>query len=138
MSQRRRWEHGHLSMIIVQIPRLAAAAFRQRRVDLLAMALDVSVPPLSLIAIMGTVAMGGALMAGALGESWIPACLLGFGLGLVFVAVSISWIRFGRTRFPARAMLLAPVYVVSKLPLYIEFVIRRQRAWIRTERENDP
>lgn len=137
IGQRRRWEHGHLSTLFAQVPRLVAAGIRQRRIDLLALALDISVPPLSLLVIILVAATGGALLVGGLGGSWLPACLLGLLILLVIMAVSVSWIKFGRPQFPLRALLLAPLYVVYKLPLYFEFLVRRQSSWVRTERDSE-
>ena len=46
-TQRTRWEHGHLSTLQTQVPRLIKEAWRQKRLDLFAIALDLCVPPLS-------------------------------------------------------------------------------------------
>ena len=50
-SQRRRWEHGHLSVILTEAPRLFWYALRRLNLNLLVMAFDLSVPPLSLLAL---------------------------------------------------------------------------------------
>jgi cellulose synthase/poly-beta-1,6-N-acetylglucosamine synthase-like glycosyltransferase len=47
-TQRTRWEHGHLRTLLVQSPRLVGLAIRHRRLSLLALALDLAIPPLSL------------------------------------------------------------------------------------------
>ena len=49
-SQRTRWEHGHLEMILREVPRLLVRALRHRDLSLLGMALDLAVPPLALLA----------------------------------------------------------------------------------------
>jgi hypothetical protein len=43
-SQRRRWEHGHLQIIVENIPRLLLTAFIRGRIDLLILALDIGIP----------------------------------------------------------------------------------------------
>src|SRR5437588_585480 len=48
-AQRTRWEHGSLLALLHYGPRLVFHSIRQRRLDLLALALDLSVPPLSLL-----------------------------------------------------------------------------------------
>ena len=60
-SQRTRWEHGHLQTMLTQVPRLVREALRQKRLDLLVIALDLSVPPLSLLVMI----WGGGDAAGA-------------------------------------------------------------------------
>ena len=41
-SQRTRWEHGHLQTLLTQVPKLLKESVRQRRIDLAALALDLS------------------------------------------------------------------------------------------------
>ena len=136
--QRRRWEHGHLAVMISYLPRLVAQALRQRRADLLAIALDLSVPPLSLLMILLAVATGGAVLVAMLGASPAPAGLLAIGDGLVLVAVTAAWLRFCRTWLPVSALLAAPLYALWKIPLYWGFIVRRQEGWGgRTERGDD-
>ncbi|HEU0077392.1 MAG TPA: glycosyltransferase, partial [Longimicrobiaceae bacterium] len=45
VSQRTRWEHGHLQTLITQVPRLLTGAMRKRRFGALALALELAVPP---------------------------------------------------------------------------------------------
>lgn len=51
-SQRTRWEHGHLGMIAAHAPRLGRCALQRRSGALLAMALDIGVPPLALLVLL--------------------------------------------------------------------------------------
>jgi glycosyltransferase involved in cell wall biosynthesis len=134
-QQRRRWEHGHLAIMVGYLPRLVAQALRQRRSGLLAIALDLSVPPLSLLVILLAATTGAAALAAMLGASRAPAGLLAIGGGLVLVAVLAAWFRFCRPWLPVSALLAAPFYVLWKVPLYWQFLVRRQRGWGgRTER----
>ena len=48
-TQRTRWEHGHLQTLLTYVPKLIEASVKQTRIDLLASALDLCVPPLSLL-----------------------------------------------------------------------------------------
>ncbi|MBN1946771.1 MAG: glycosyltransferase [Bradymonadales bacterium] len=134
-GQRRRWEHGHLATILSQVPRLVARAFRAGNAKLLAMALDLCVPPLSLLVLLVAVLLGLSVLAGLLGCSWIPTILGLVALFLVAAAIVEAWIRFGRSQFPWKMALAIPWYALRKVPIYIGFLIRRQKAWVRTERE---
>ena len=49
-----------------------------------------------------------------------------------------AWFKFGRREIPGRALLSAPWYMLWKLPLYLSFVTRRERSWIRTQRGTLP
>ena len=50
------------------------------------------------------------------------------------VAVGVAWLRYCRD-LPWTALVAAPLYVVWKIPLYVRFLVRPERRWIRTERE---
>ena len=134
-SQRTRWEHGHLRTLLTQVPRLLSAAVRQWRFDLFAIALDLCVPPLSLLVMLWAAVMGGALVAGALGASWIPSIVLALEGLLVLISIVGAWAKFGRDDLPVLALLAVPFYILWKIPLYLAFLVRPQTKWIRTERD---
>jgi cellulose synthase/poly-beta-1,6-N-acetylglucosamine synthase-like glycosyltransferase len=134
-KQRVRWEHGHLQTLLTQVPKLFKASISQRRFDLFAIALDLFVPPLSLLVMMWMAVMGGALLAGALGASWIPAILLAIEGLLVVISVVGAWAKFGRADIPVQALLAAPSYMLWKIPLYFAFLVRPQTKWNKTERD---
>jgi cellulose synthase/poly-beta-1,6-N-acetylglucosamine synthase-like glycosyltransferase len=137
-TQRTRWEHGHIRTLIRQVPRLLAAAFRQRRLNLLGLALELLVPPLALLFLLwGTIlaVLVGVLWAG--GSAW-PALVFGAAGGAVLLSILTAWARFGRELLPLRSLLAVPFYVAWKMPIYIAFLLRPQGAWIRTERPSAP
>ncbi len=134
-SQRTRWEHGHLQTLLTQVPQLFKASLGQRRFDLLAIALDMCVPPLSLLVMMWVAAMGGASIAGALGASWSPAILLAIEGLLILISIVGAWAKFGRDDLPVMTLLAVPFYLLWKIPLYLAFLVRPQKEWTRTERD---
>jgi len=135
LTQRRRWEHGHMHTLLKQAPRLLGEALRQRRIDLLAMALDLAVPPLSLLFLTWVVAISATVLSGAMGGSWLPIWVLGAGGAMLVVSVLTAWSRYARGTVPLRTLLAAPLYAAWKIPLYLAFLVRRQRVWVRTERD---
>jgi hypothetical protein len=54
---------------------------------------------------------------------------------LLAVAVFVAWAGFARQAVPLRTLLAVPLYIVWKLPMYVAFLFRRQKAWVRTERD---
>ncbi|MGL5083166.1 MAG: glycosyltransferase family 2 protein [Microcoleaceae cyanobacterium] len=134
--QRTRWEHGHLQLILTQAPRLIGAALQQKRWDLLAMALDLSVPPLSLLIMvwLGVTIMAG--LATLVGLSGQPLVLLTVEGGLLLLAIAFAWVKFGRTQIPLQTLLSIPGYILWKIPLYFAFVFKRQQEWVRTDRDS--
>ena len=135
-SQRTRWEHGHLQTMLTQIPPLLRAAVLQKRFDLFALVLELCVPPLSLLVMIWAAVMGGALIAGKLGASSIPAIVLALEGLLIFISILGAWAKFGRTELPLATLLTVPFYILWKIPLYFAFLIRPQTKWIRTERDS--
>ena len=132
-SQRRRWEHGHLATITSQVPRLMMEAIRQRRLELVWLALDLAVPPLALVvtlwllfAIVSLLLLLQSHLAGPL----VLAAAAGISL---FASILAGWLRFARD-IPIAALVSVPFYVIGKLPMYFGFLLRRQVHWVRTER----
>ncbi len=79
--------------------------------------------------------MGGALFAGVLGASWLPAIFLAIEGVLILISIVGAWAKFGRADLPVLTLLAVPLYILWKIPLYLAFLVRRQTKWIRTERD---
>jgi hypothetical protein len=122
-------------MIISELPRLLREAVIRRDLRLFCLALDLMVPPLALLALLLVI----GLLLGATGV------LLGTGLHALGLAMSaallyalgvlLAWSRFGRSVVPFSALALSPLYVMSKIPMYLGFLYRRQTTWVRTKRD---
>ncbi|MCY7282363.1 MAG: glycosyltransferase family 2 protein [Cyanobacteria bacterium CAN_BIN43] len=136
-SQRTRWEQGHLKTALTQIPRLLQAAIQQRRFALVAIALDLCIPPLSLLVTLWAAALTVTLIAGAFGISTASLiALLGLEGGLILISVLSAWAKFGR-ELPLLSLLAVPFYILWKIPLYFNFIVNPQTKWVRTERDID-
>jgi cellulose synthase/poly-beta-1,6-N-acetylglucosamine synthase-like glycosyltransferase len=135
LSQRMRWERGHLSMIASQGPRLLALAAVRRRPALLALALDLCVPPLALLVlmIMGLVVLG--TVVAVLGGPAAPWIVSASTLAGVTAAVLVAWARFGRAVLSLRELLGSPAYAITKVSMYARLFASRQAEWIRTRRD---
>jgi cellulose synthase/poly-beta-1,6-N-acetylglucosamine synthase-like glycosyltransferase len=134
-TQRTRWEHGHLQSILTYVPVLVKASLQKRRVDLLALALDLCVPPLSLLVVLWIGCTLSSLVAAFLGASWIPVGVLAIAGLVLMSAILAAWAKFGRVDLPLRELLAVPFYILWKVPLYLKFLIRPQKTWVRTERD---
>jgi cellulose synthase/poly-beta-1,6-N-acetylglucosamine synthase-like glycosyltransferase len=134
-SQRTRWEHGHLQVMGAYVPTLLKEAISQRRFDLLVSLLDLCIPPLSLLVLFWLGVMVISLVSAVLGASWIPVAIAATA-GLCFLsAILIAWAGFARKEFPLLELLAVPFYVLWKIPVYFKFLVKPQRAWVRTERD---
>jgi cellulose synthase/poly-beta-1,6-N-acetylglucosamine synthase-like glycosyltransferase len=134
-SQRTRWEHGHLQTMRTQIPPLLRAAIQQQRFDLLAIALDLCIPPLSLLIMIWVAITTVTCLAALLLGIWLPVIILALEGALILSAILAAWLKFGRADLPDSALLAVPFYVLWKIPLYFAFLIRPQTKWVRTERD---
>jgi len=134
-TQRTRWEHGHLSMILQEFPRLLAKAVAKGDIRLLALALDLAVPPLALLVILLSVVFAVALAGMGMGLSTWPFLLASIAFGLLMTAILLAWHGWGRQVISFVDLLTAPFYVLAKIPLYLKFWTRRQKAWVRTDRD---
>ena len=134
-SQRMRWEHGHLSMIISEFPRLFGRALLKRDLKLLGLALDLCVPPLTLLVLSLVGIFMLSIVVALLGLSSLPLMLSGSALGLLAGAILLAWHDWGRAIISVRELINIPVYVLSKIPLYCKFLIKRQKEWVRTDRD---
>ncbi|MBM0742512.1 glycosyltransferase [Phormidium sp. CLA17] len=135
-SQRTRWEHGHLQTILTQVPRLLKVSLQKRRFDLLAIALDLLIPPLSLLVMLWALAMTVALVAIYFGISQTPAIVLGSAGVMILAAIVSAWAKYCRAAIPAKVLFTIPLYVLWKIPLYFRFLWKPQTKWIRTERDS--
>jgi cellulose synthase/poly-beta-1,6-N-acetylglucosamine synthase-like glycosyltransferase len=130
-AQRQRWEHGHLQTLLAQVPRLLRAAVRQRRWDLAAMALDLAVPPLSLLALLAVIGVMAAVLGYGLGAPGIPAALSTAAIMAMLGGIVAAWIKVGRFCITLRGLLAVPLYLLWKAPIYAAFLSAPQRSWER-------
>jgi Glycosyltransferase like family 2 len=135
-SQRTRWEHGHLRMILTQVPRLLKAMVIQRRFDLLILACDMAIPPLSLFILLwvGLVFLNLGLLSFGVANVWSFGVSLLAGVPII-LGVWLAWHRFGRTLLPSQTWKEIPSYLLWKAPIYLKFMTRPQTRWLKTERD---
>ena len=135
-AQRSRWEHGHLSTLLSDGPRLLWNATSMRDLRLAAMALDLMVPPLTLLLCLALLDfLLGSVLASAVGV-W-PTGIALTCLMLVLAASIKAWWMVGRDLLSIGDLLRVPAHLFMKLPMYLKFVTRRQKQWVRTERHDD-
>lgn len=136
IKQRTRWEHGHVQTLLTQAPRLILAGLVRLRPSLVGLGLELAVPPLSLLVAGWAVLLAVCLVwwQGA-GGSWAPVGTLVGAALLAGGAVFLGWVKYGRRMLPLTTLLIAPVYVAWKLPMYAKMLVAREKAWVRTDRE---
>lgn len=136
-SQRRRWEHGHLALLLGAGPRLLWAGLSRLRPALIGMAADLMVPPLALLLMLSLGLAAFNLALGALSGLWLPAAASLAAIALLGWAVLLAWWRHGRDLLGLGEMAGAPLYALRKMPLYAGFLRRRQAEWVRAKRDGE-
>jgi cellulose synthase/poly-beta-1,6-N-acetylglucosamine synthase-like glycosyltransferase len=137
-TQRQRWEHGHIGMILTALPQLIKTGIEQWDFDLLALTLDLMVPPLTLLILISGFTFVSSLLAVLGGAaSSVPLEISGSSIAALFFAIGLAWIRFGRDALPRNSVRLVLGYVAAKLPIYrAAFLKHRVSNWIRSDRGN--
>jgi cellulose synthase/poly-beta-1,6-N-acetylglucosamine synthase-like glycosyltransferase len=134
--QRQRWEHGHIGMILSVAPRLVLAAVAGANLGLLALVLDLAVPPLFLLGLLATAAVVVTGLAACAGLSSAALTISAASLIAFMLAVVLSWCTHGRDILPPRALVSIGPYVWSKLRLYRRLLSHGfVSQWIRTDRK---
>jgi cellulose synthase/poly-beta-1,6-N-acetylglucosamine synthase-like glycosyltransferase len=134
-SQRTRWEHGHLQAMSAYVPMLVKAAFTKGQLAALALAMELSVPPLSLLVMAWIGVMVMTSIWGVLAAAWLPMGLSAIAGVLLLTAILSAWAKFGRNDLPLGQLIMIPFYVLWKIPLYFKFLVKPQNTWVRTERD---
>lgn len=133
-SQRTRWEHGHLTVLRDYVPQLVWQSLKQARFDLLALALDLAIPPLTLLVMLWALTLGVTAIAGVVGWGWLPVGMTAVGGSLLVGAIAAAWFRFARHDIPLSSLVSFAGYLLWKVPLYFKFLVKPQSDWVRTER----
>ena len=135
ITQRSRWEHGYLSALIGRVPRLLGLAAIKARPKLVSLALELCVPPLSLLMMIVLLAWIVVLVGAAVTGFWWPLIVLTIAILALKAALMAAWWRFAGDDLPLGAMLSIPAYMLWKVPVYLRFVKSKEKNWVRTDRE---
>jgi cellulose synthase/poly-beta-1,6-N-acetylglucosamine synthase-like glycosyltransferase len=136
-TQRTRWQHGYFSSIVEYTPKLAAAALRRADWRLLAVAIDLSVPPLALMfmvtALMSFLACAAFLLgAGSVLAGTSLALFPGF-----ILLILITWRFHGRDIVSGADLVKSLNQLIARISMLRNFITKPQRSWVRTERKED-
>lgn len=138
LRQRKRWEHGHLALVLRTAPLLLLRGLFTLDRHVFFLGVDLLVPPLSFLALAWTAGAGLALADLFANGRSAPAWITLAAAALLFAGVSGALLRFAGPRALLATLRAAPSYVLSKLPLYAGFFGRRETRWRKTERTSSP
>ena len=130
-TQRARWEHGHLSVILNEVPKLMIGAIKSKNMQMFGLACDLLIPPLAMLTLMCLIVFVASLI---FGNQLVLLLSLGL-LGCLLFAVLLAWYKFGQAIISFKQLCYAPIYALVKIPLYIKFFLNRQVEWVRSKRD---
>lgn len=134
-SQRTRWEHGHLAMLVGEGPGLLWRSLRPGRGAQLLQVLDMLVPPLALLA-MSLVGWTLVTFVLAVTAGWVaPFVLALLALAMLGAAIVVAQQRWADDVLSLGELARAPFLLLAKIPLYLRFLFKRQTDWVRTKRD---
>lgn len=134
-TQRTRWEHGHLHVILTEAPRMIGMAIRKRDFGLFVLALDLCVPPLVLLIFVVLFECVLTAVVFVSSRHTVPLEIASLTLGVLLVTILSAWLRFGRTILSITDLAAGFGYALMKIPVYGKFLIARQVTWIRAKRD---
>jgi cellulose synthase/poly-beta-1,6-N-acetylglucosamine synthase-like glycosyltransferase len=137
VAQRTRWEHGHLAMIASRGLPMLWSGVASANMALVAMALDLCVPPLASLVLSLLVMSTASVVLAAVGGSAVPLGLGLAGLVMLTLAVAAAWVQVGRRSVSLAELALAPLYALAKIPIYVRLFTARQLRWVRTSRDDN-
>ena len=135
-TQRARWEHGHLGVILQEAPKLTFQAIKTGDIKLLMMALDLLVPPLGLllVLILMTILVL-SIFSFVTGNAFLLILSI-ILFGMLGLSTLLAWYSFATHILSFKDLLGAPFILLAKIPLYIKFLVNRQVDWVRSKRDN--
>jgi glycosyltransferase involved in cell wall biosynthesis len=137
-AQKSRWEHGHLQAMAGYLPNLIVMALRRPNSALAFLAIDLCIPPVALYFLLLCGGLTGSLLLAWFWPETYGLAIVTVLSALCFVtAISIGWYVFGRRIISAGELMTTPLYALWKLPIYIDFCLKKRSHWVRTKREDE-
>lgn len=134
MSQRTRWEHGHLGILLTEVPKALGSGLIRGQPAQWALGLYTLVPPMALLVVALAGAWLLAVATAVLGGLWWPLGLISLAGVALAGTLLYAWHRWARDIMPASDWLQIPAYIWRKLGIYQKWAQKPETQWTRTER----
>jgi cellulose synthase/poly-beta-1,6-N-acetylglucosamine synthase-like glycosyltransferase len=135
LSQRRRWEHGHLSVVVRKVVPCLLLALRTANWPLLALSLDAAIPPVVLLGFLILLALAAGFLFWIFGGEKIALIASAGALATIASSLILAWTKCARDRATVPRMVSILPYVTNKWQIYRHAWVRDKK-WIRTDRGN--
>jgi cellulose synthase/poly-beta-1,6-N-acetylglucosamine synthase-like glycosyltransferase len=135
VQQRRRWEQGYLQSILTNAPKMFFKSITNGQPSLLWSALDLCIAPLALLGLVWFITFCFAVVTVFLGGSWLPLAMLSIGAVAMGACIVLGWFVHCRKEVGIKSLLSIPWFVLRKVTIYASLLFKREKVWLRTERD---
>lgn len=133
-QQKQRWMHGHFALINSHVPRLFYQALKRRELSLLALAADLAVPPLGVLAVANFALLAMSLTLMAESQAIVPLTIAAIECALFAFFLGIAWHLCGRDVIGLKELRQLPRHIIMVLCSASNLVRGRRALWTRAER----
>lgn len=132
-TQRRRWEHGHIGMILNYSPKLLKMSLLRGNLKGVFFAMDMMVPPLALQSMFMLSGLGMAGLAAGFGPA-LPFQTMLAGFLLFAFSLFLAWLGHARHVIGVGDAVRIPAYMMSKISIYLTYLLSKEKSWVKTRR----
>ncbi|KHA59182.1 hypothetical protein NL53_17735 [Vibrio variabilis] len=134
ITQKSRWEHGHLQVIMTVLPKMLIKSIKLKDIKSIFMIVDAAIPPLALLSmVLALLTMINIMLA--LHGYLLLGVLSSITVSMFVTSIHLSWYFFGRNTISLKELCVVPKYILGKMPLYLRFLTNKQLSWIKTKRD---
>ncbi|WGS17354.1 MULTISPECIES: glycosyltransferase [unclassified Bradyrhizobium] len=134
VQQKHRWVQGHLGLIRSHLPRLIFQAWKKRDLRLLALAADLAVPPLGMLAIADMVLLAVSLLYLAAVGIRAPLACSAFELAVFAFPLVSAWYVSGRDLIGFREVAQVPRHMIMVMRTALALARGDRTQWVRADR----
>ena len=134
-NQRKRWEHGHLS-VVKKMPSMMLQGLKQLNFRLFFQALDAAIPPTIMWIIFTILTLVVSFIA-AIFDGFYWSAVIGLCISVFALAIVCAWFKYGEKILPPAQLKGMIPFVLSKFSVYRTFISNREKNWVRTKRDNE-
>ena len=133
-QQKQRWVHGHFALINSHTPRLIYRALRQRDFGLLALAADLVVPPLGVLAVANATVLLMSLAWTAAVGAWAPLAFAILASALFASSLVAAWCVCGRDLIGLEEVKQLPRHIMIVMGSALNLARGKKVPWVRADR----
>ncbi len=134
-NQKTRWVHGYFAVLHGLLPQLLRRGFSCREINCLAMAADLTVPPLGLLAPLSLLSTALSLIGFLATGLYAPLVPSGFNLTSLAIFLGLAWFSCGRDLIGVRELGLLPAYAGGITRMLWQYLRGNRSDWLRANRQ---